>query len=375
MDFVVWGIGGQYELPRSLTLMGEIEGSFAADNSTSGFVENVAESSEGGARARARIGLTGPLGDWRWGVSAFKGVNSHTEDWGAQVGVSRTWGGDKTTDVAVPPVERGEQPETYYNPLKTLEAYTIGERKFRTEVAFGYVNQPDNSDLYIVPDLVFGWGIGPWADLELEFQYLRVEDTIRFRADGSIKEENISANGIGDVRIKIKASPFQTRYGRLGFHVLTKAPSAEDDDALGTDEVDVAGRILFSTDWSQFLSGTIVEPLETHINAGIVIQGDRHELSSQDDYFVWGLAAEYDLAPSVTLWAEVEGSTNGEERKNIREGDFGNSYAEVRLGLTGPVPYIEFMEGWKWGVAASAGLTSSSRDWSANVGLSRTWGM
>ena len=374
-DFVVWGGGGQYELPHSLTLMGEIEGSFAADHSTEGFIENIAEASEGGARARARLALTGPVGDWRWGVSAFKGVNSHTEDWGAQVGLSRTWGAGGPTDVATPPVEQDEQPETYYNPLKTQEAYTIGERNFRTEVAFGYVKQPDDSDLYIAPDLVFGWGIGPWADLELEFQYLRVEDTFRFGSDRSIKEADMTENGVGDVRVKIKVSPFETRYGRLGFHLLTKVPSAEDGDALGTDEADVAGRILFSTDWSQFLSGTFLEPLKTHINAGIAIQGDRQELNRQDDYLVWGLAAEYEITPSVALWAEVEGSTNGEKSRNISEGDFGNAYAEARLGLTGPVPYIDFMQNWKWGVAVSGGLTSSSRDWSANVGLSRTWGL
>jgi hypothetical protein len=115
--------------------------------------------------------------------------------------------------------------------------------------------------------------------------------------------------------------------------------------------------------------------LRTHINAGIVIQGDRYELSRQDDYLAWGLAAEYEIAQSIVLWGEIEGSTNGEKRRNIFEGDFGNSYAEARLGLTGPMPYIDFMKDWKWGVTASAGLTSSSRDWSANIGLSRTWGL
>jgi hypothetical protein len=369
-DFIVWGVGGQYELPHSLTFMGEIEGSFAADHSTEGFIENIAESSEGGARARVRVALTGPIGDWRWGISAFKGVNSHTEDWGTQVGLSRTWGAGEEMDVATAPVEREEQPESYYNPLKTQEAYTIGERNFRTEVAFGYVSQPDDSDLFIVPDLVFGWGLGPWADLELEFQYLSVEDTVHYRYD-----DRISEDGIGDVRVKIKVSPFETRYGRLGFQVLTKVPSAEDGDGLGTDEADVAGRILFSTDWSQFFDNTILEPLKTHVNAGVVVQGDRHGLNRQDDYLVWGIAAEYEIAPSIVLWAETEGSTNGGERRNISEGDFGDSYAEARLGLTGPVPYLGFMQAWKWGVSASAGLTSSSRDWSANVGLSRTWGL
>lgn len=374
-DFAVWGFGGQYALTDALTLMGEVEGSFAADKSTKGFIENVAESSEGGARARVRVALTGPVGDWRWGVSAFKGVNSHTEDWGAQVGLSRTWGAGGPTEEASPPVEDGEAPETYYNPLKTEEAYTIGERNFRTEVGFGYVNQPDGSDLFIAPDLVFGWGIGPWADLELEFQYLRVEDTFRFRSDGSVRESDMDEIGVGDVRVKLKASPLETRYGRLGFQILTKVPSAEDRDSLGTDEADIAGRLLFSTDWSRFSGGALLEPLRTHVNMGILIQGDRGNLGRQDDFFVWGVAAEYEIAPSVTLWAEVEGSANGEPSRNISQGDFGRNYAEARLGLSGPMPHVQFLNDWKWVVAASVGLNNDSRDWSANAGLSRTWGL
>ena len=374
-DFIVWGLGGQYALSDSLTLMGEVEGSFAADNSTEGFIENIAESSEGGARARIRAGLTGPVGDWRWGVSAFKGVNGHTEDWGAQVGLSRTWGVGGPTEEAAPPVDEDEGPEAYYNPLKTVEAYTIPERGFRTEVGFGYVNQPDNSDLFIVPDLVFGWGIGPWADLELEFQYLKVEDTFRFRADGSVKESDMDESGLGDVRIKIKASPFETRFGRLGAQLVTKSPAADDGDSLGTDEVDVAGRLLLSTDWSRFFEGTFLEPLRTHVNVGIAIQGERWGLGRQDDFFIWGLAAEYEIAPSVALWAEVEGAENGGRSRNISEGDYGDGYAEARLGLSGPMPDVQFLHDWKWAVAASTGLNNRSRDWSANVGLSRVWGL
>ncbi|MBI4831169.1 MAG: hypothetical protein HY801_06370, partial [Candidatus Lindowbacteria bacterium] len=83
-DFVIWGVGGEYALTDSLTLMGEVEGSTAAEHGTNGFSQNIAENSEGNARARARLALTGPIGQWRWGVSGFKGLNSHTEDWGTQ---------------------------------------------------------------------------------------------------------------------------------------------------------------------------------------------------------------------------------------------------------------------------------------------------
>jgi hypothetical protein len=372
-DFFIYGLAGEYALSESLTLMGEIEGSTAADNSTQGFIENIAEASEGEARARARIALTGPIGDWRWGLSAFKGVNSHTEDWGFQTGMSRTWGAGAPTEPAAPESRRSAGSQTYYNPLKTEEAYTIEERDFRAEVAFAYVNQPDDSDLYIAPDLTVGWGIGPWADLELNLQYLKVEDTFLFDDDLAVAESDIDGDGVGDLRIKLKMSPFEFGFGLLGIQFVTKIPSAEDDDALGTDEVDFSAKVLLSTDWSDYFGDAALGRLRTHINAGLSIQGNRRKLSSQNDLFIWGIGAEYEILPALVFWGEVEGSTGGKATPNISQGDFGDEYAEARLGLTGPMPDIDALRDWKWGVSASTGLNNSSRDWTAGVGLSRTW--
>lgn len=373
-NYVVWGAGGEYALNDSLTLMGEVEGSFTADDDTRGSIDNVAEGSEGGARARVRAALTGPVGDWRWGLSAFKGVNGHTEDWGAQVGLSRTWGGGGPAEETTPPIAPGEEPARYYNPLKTDEAYTIGERGFRVEVGLGYVNQPDGSDLYIIPDLVFGWGIGPWAELEIGFQYLKVQDTMLFDPDGNVVKSDVDEDGVGDITVKLKASPLETGFGRLGAQFVTKVPDADERKALGTDEADFSFEALFSTDWSRRFGGTPLENLRTHVNAGMSIQSDARELGRQDDCFIWGIAAEYEIAPSLSLWAEAEGSTKGSESRNISEGYYGNSYAEARLGLTGPFRHIEILRGWMWGATVSAGLTGSSRDSSASIGLSRTWG-
>jgi hypothetical protein len=374
-DYFVWGVGGEYALTEVLTLMGEIEGSTLMEGNTTGFTDNIAENSEGNARARVRLALTGPMGDWRWGVSGFKGVNSHTEDWGVQAGLSRTWGVGGPTDAATPPRPRGASPESYYNPLKTEEAYTIGERNFRGELALGYVNQPDDSDLYMLPDLTLGWGIGPWADIEVEFQYLKVEDTTRFGMNRFVLRTNVDETGKGDVRVKFKASPFECRYGRLGAQFVTKTASAEDRDALGTDELDFIAKALFSTDWAEFFGDAPLGRLKTHVNAGIAIQGDPQQIARQDDFFVWGVAAEYDLGRRLTLWSELEGSTNGKDTVNINQGDFGNAYAEARVGLTGPLPEIGFLHDWKWGVAASTGLNNHSRDWTASAGVSHTWGL
>jgi len=377
-NFFIWGIGGEYELADSLTLMGEIEGSTGLGSSVNGFTENIAEGDEGIARARARLALSGPIGDWRWGVSAFKGVNSHTEDWGAQIGLSRTWGIDGLSDSgpAQPIREKDSVPESYYNPLKTEEAYTIGERNVRTEVAFGYADQPDGSDLYLLPDLTLGWGIGPRADLEFGFQYLVVRDTSRFDRHGNVIETDMDEDGIGDIRVKFKTSPFQCRYGRLGFQLMTKVPTAEDKDALGTGELDFSVKVLFSTDWAQFFEDSALGRLKTHLNVGLAIQADPKKLSSQDDYVVAGIAAEYEILPALVFWGELVGSSNtGSDVHNISEGDYGDAFAEARLGLTGSVPEIGSFQDWKWGATLSSGLNNESRDWTASIGLSHTWGL
>ena len=377
-NFFIWGIGGEYALTDSLMLMGEIEGSTGLGSGVNGSTENIAEGEEGNARARARLALSGPIGDWRWGVSAFKGVNSHTEDWGAQIGLSKTWGiGSPTdSDPAQPPREKESVPESYYNPMKTEEAYTIGERNFRTEVAIGYANQPDDSDLYLLPDLTLGWGIGPRADLEFGLQYLVVRDTSRFDRDGNVLETDMDEDGIGDIRVKFKTSPFECRHGRLGFQFMTKVPTAEDKDALGTEELDFSVKVLFTTDWAQFFGDSALGRLKTHLNAGLVIQADPKKLSSQDDYFVAGIAAEYQVLPALVLWGELVGSSNtGSDVQNISEGDYGNAFAEARIGLAGPVPDIGFCQDWKWGATLSSGLNSDSRDWTASIGLSHTWGL
>lgn len=377
-NFFIWGIGGEYALTETLTLMGEFEGSTGIGSSAKGFSENIVEGEQGNARARARLALSGPIGDWRWGVSAFKGVNSHTEDWGAQIGLSRTWEitGLSHSDPVQPHREKGSVQESSYNPMNTEEAYTIGERSFRTEVAFGYAEQPDDSDLYILPDLTLGWGIGPRADLEIGFQYLAVRDTSRFDVDGNVLESDMDEDGLGDIRVKFKASPFDCRYGRFGLQFITKVPTADEDDALGTGELDFSFKALFTTDWADFFDDSALGRLKTHLNAGFVIQADPNKLSSQDDYFIFGIAGEYEILHELTFWGELVGTSNtGAEVHNISEGDYGDNFAEARVGLSGPLPEIGSFQDWKWSATLSSGLNNDSRDWTASVGLSRTWGL
>jgi hypothetical protein len=356
--------------------MAEIYGSVRGENGETGFSDNITEGSVGSAQVQAALALTGPLSrDWRWGVIGFKGLNSHSNDWGVQAGLSRVWGIGSPEEPATAAFERRAEPETFYNPMVTSTADTIGERNFHLELAADYINQPDNSDLYVLPNLTLGWGLGPWADLRLEFQYLKVEDTNLFDAAGNVVRDDMDKHGFGDVRVKFTFSPFETALGRLGAQLATKVPSADDEDALGTDETDVILKGILSTDWAEFYPGSFLARFRTHLNGGIAIQGDPHKVSSQDDVFIWGILAEYALGESTTAWAELEGSEGNSTVENISENFYGDNMMQARLGLTGPFYGIRPLDDWKWGITASAGLTGDSRDWTASIGVSRTWGL
>lgn len=374
-DYFIWGIAGEYALTPRYTLMAELYGSEYCEHGEDWYTQNISEGIYGNDRVQAGLALTGPfLADWRWGVYGFKGLTDHSNDWGVQVGLSKVWGIGGPEQLGLAPSETLPAPESFYNPMVTRTAYTIPERAFHLELAGDYIKQPDHSDLYVIPDLTLGWGLNAWSDFRLEFQYLKVENTDFYDADSNSVVEDFSNHGFGDVWVKFKFSPFEWKYGLLGTQFVTKVPSAN-DDGLGTDETDFFFKILFSTDWANLFPDTLLSRLKTHLNAGMAIEGSPHRCACQHDVFIWGALAEYALSDRTTLWAELDGSDGNSVFPNISYGVWGDNVVEARLGLTGPFYGISFLHDWKWGVTASGGLTDDSREWTASLGISRTWGL
>ena len=381
-DLFIWGAAAAYPLTERLTLMGELTG---AEGHSS--VRNIAEGAHGDDSTVGRLGLTGDVGpDWTWGLTAAKGLGAGAPDWELQVGVSRTWdvGYERPPARNASPEMRWIDPEavmSYYNPLWTEEAQVMGPHRVRGELEFGYVRQADGSDLYRVPEATVGWGIGPWADVEVEYEYLSVHDTNVVDDGRRIGRFDQHATETGDVRVHLKLVPWRVRIGDIGVHMTTKVPTAGDEHALGTDEADVVMRALLSSNWGSISSNAIVSRLTTHANIGMAIQETPFKRSKQEDIFIWGVAAEYNIVGDYTAWGELHGAAGNVENDNIAEGDYGDGQLVGRLGVTGPmrniplVPRYELFDDWRWGVTASAGLTHDSPEYGMQIGVSHTWGL
>ena len=161
-----------------------------------------------------------------------------------------------------------------YYILETEEARTVGQGNLRTEVQAGVRKQNDASELYNVPRVRAEYGLSDWADLEFEYDVLIVQDTDipNYDFDPVRFAYNEDHAGSGDLRVRLKMVPFNTAFGDVGLHIETKLPNADDRDGLGTDSMDVTGKLLHSVDWSRFTDAPILRDITTHANVGIAIQ-------------------------------------------------------------------------------------------------------
>lgn len=381
-ELFIFGVAAEYPLTERLTLMGEIEGAYDTERAL-----NVSQGPLGTDRVVGRLAMTGPLGeDWRWGVSAAKGLSAGAPDWEVQFGLSRLWGLHYKREQPrhASPEMRWIDPEAvnqYYNPLWTEEAQVMGPGRSRAEVEFGYMEQADGSDLYTVPRVTWGWGLGEWVDFEVAYEILAVEDANAIdRSSGRVVLMNEDGAGSGDLRLHLKMVPWRLRYGDLGLLFTTKVPLADEGAALGTDEADFTARLLLSSNWGSISSNAFVSRLTTHVNVGMSIQEDPFSVTTQNDLFVWGAAAEYALWHDYTAWLEVHGAVEGDEVGGIAEGTYGDKQLVARAGLTGPTPDLallpdwDLFHDWRWSLTGFTGLTNESPDYGAQLGLSHTWG-
>ncbi len=241
--------------------------------------------------------------------------------------------------------------------LETLDDKTVAPYQMVGQMGVQVEEQIDQSTLVHGPTFDASFGIGDWAELGLNYEVLSLSDSPSFD----------DQTGSGDVRIKAKVVPIKSDWGNLGLAVITKIPSADDSDGLGTDEADVVLKTIYGKN--------IFGDLRLFINLGVAIQGDPAVNSSQDDYFVWGVGVEYpfpvlgdsSFCDGLSLIAEFEGSVGPEEHDNIASGQYTDGDAEFRGGLVKKLPWFNLA------ATGSVGLTDDSPDWGFRLMLSRAF--
>lgn len=244
-----------------------------------------------------------------------------------------------------------------YLALKTLDDTTVLPYQMVGQIGVTGSEQIDKSTLIAGPTFDTAFAICDWAELGLNYEVLTLLDSPSFD----------DTTGSGDLRIRLKAIPIQTRLGNLGLAVITKIPTASNQDGLGTKETDVTVKGIYGT--------TIAGDLHLFANAGIAIQGDPRANSSQDNYFVWGIGAEYPLyaissspiVEGLRLIAEFEGAIGSQDNINIAQGEYNDGQIQFRGGIVREFSWFNLA------ATGSVGITDDSPGWGFQVSLSRAF--
>lgn len=241
--------------------------------------------------------------------------------------------------------------------LETFDDTTVLPYQVRIQMGVEAQEQVDTSLLLHTPQLDAAFGIGEWAEFGFNYEILALTDSPHF--DDKI--------GSGDVRLRLKLVPLKTHLGNLGFLVITKIPTANHEDGLGSDETDVILKTILAT--------TVFKDLHLFANFGIAIQGDILSESSQDDFLLWGIGMRYPLSSiskaslyeDLSVIGEFEGSFGPQNNDNVASGEYTDRDAEVRLGL------VKNFSWFNLGITGSLGINEDSPEWRFQVILSRTF--
>ncbi|MBN1571827.1 MAG: hypothetical protein JW984_01385 [Deltaproteobacteria bacterium] len=317
-----YGVGFEYMISDHFSIVGDVSGATGGRDDFEW--------------CKATLGFVAPIANgWEWGLTASAGLTSETPDWSVGLHFSREWSLDGLIPDTSP--ASGGNPTIvilYPFPLDLEEAATIGHGSLYFEAEFSAMGFK-RYNLY-TPSLDLRYGIAEGVDVQVEIPYSFLEDSpIYGRTDG-----------LSDVRVGFKISPW--RLGKFQFGVLNeiKMPSTNDSEGLGKKEMDYTLLFLTSASLDRFL---------VHLNLGFSIEGNPEETSSQRDFLIFGAGAEYALTDWLSLYGNFYGKTFHTDRlcSYLLEGGF------------------RFMLYKKIIVSASGGtgFANNDPDWTANFGV------
>ena len=160
-----------------------------------------------------------------------------------------------------------------------------------------------------------------------------------------------STNDFGDfvISTKIKLRNETKSLPALGFKVGFEMPNSNQARGIGTNQINVFGKVLVQKKFGDFRNGT--PRLNLMGNLGIEIMTAPVSLFTQNDLFLYGLAGIYRVSDHVNIASEVSG------RMNTRKGTAPlgtESTGQFRLGTQVKA------SGLRFDVAGAFGLTSFS---------------
>lgn len=162
-----------------------------------------------------------------------------------------------------------------------------------------------------------------------------------------------STNGIGDfyMATKIKLRSETKNLPAIGSRFGVEMPNSDQSRGIGLNQIN-----LFST----IIVGKTFGRLRLYGNAGLGIYTAPLELFTQNDMFLYGIAATYRWSDRMTLAAEVQG--RAKTRRNVPLGT--ESEGALRFGTRIRAA------GLTWDVSAMRGLTRNDARSGISIGLS-----
>jgi len=160
-----------------------------------------------------------------------------------------------------------------------------------------------------------------------------------------------STNDFGDfvISTKFKLRNETKSLPALGLKVGFELPNSNQGRGIGTNEINVFGKVLVQKKFGDFRGGT--PRLNLMGNLGIEIMTAPVNLFTQNDLFLYGLAGIYRLSDHVNIASEING------RMNTRKGNAPvgtESLGQFRLGAQVKA------SGLRFDVAGAYGLTRFS---------------
>jgi hypothetical protein len=162
-----------------------------------------------------------------------------------------------------------------------------------------------------------------------------------------------STRGVGDfyMATKIKMRAETKRMPAIGSRFGVEMPNSDQSRGIGVNQIN-----LFST----IIAGKTFGRLRVYGNVGLGIYTAPLEPFTQNDMFLYGLAATYRWSDRLTLAGELQGRAN--TRRNIPRGTESDGAARIGARIRAA--------GLTWDVAGMCGLNRDSARTGISVGIS-----
>lgn len=227
-------------------------------------------------------------------------------------------------------------------PLNINDAPALDPRNIQVEAGIGYVKDPD-CDHYDFP-LGVTYGVTPGLEAGIGFGG-------QFEERAETGNDDIHADGLGDLTVAAKWNPAQETelLPALALAPLVKFPTAEEDDELGSGEIDY--------DLMAIATKSFGNSAALHANAGYSWIGDPDD-ENLDDMLYYGVALEVQVHPKAQWVGEVfaqDELTSGAD-----------TVVQYNTGFR-----VDAVENATVDIAGGSGISGDAPDFTATLGL--TW--